>query len=179
MAAVAKKKGLLSKIFNSSSKGKKTVARPKGSSRPKRSATSSKGTKTSRPVAQKKQIKKPSSNKPTGNKQSIKMELIPVTIKDHRDKNGGHHHIILEDIDNNHVSVGLTTHQKKGKNSTNYTCKVSPLGDGKASFMRRQAQVAPMKEYYNPQSGNMEKGDYERAKVYGNRAKEKYLAKKR
>ena len=68
---MAKRKGILSKILKSSSKGRKTAARPKGSSRPKRLAQSSKGTKTSRPAAQKKQIKKPSTNKPTGEKEKF------------------------------------------------------------------------------------------------------------
>ena len=40
---------------------------------------------------------------------------IAVKIKNHTDKKGGHPHIILGDVDENHVSVGLTTKPKKGK----------------------------------------------------------------
>lgn len=53
-----------------------------------------------------------------------------------------------------------------------------PLEDGAVSYIRRQAQVAPIKDYYNPRGGKMEQGDYERAKVYAERAKQKYLDKK-
>lgn len=38
---------------------------------------------------------------------------VQVTIKNHKDKNGGHPHVIIDNIDNKHVSVGLTTTQKK------------------------------------------------------------------
>ena len=52
------------------------------------------------------------------------------------------------------------------------------MADDKQSYMRRQAQVEPQKDYYNPRSGKMDMGDYNRAQVYGERAKEKYLQKK-
>lgn len=70
--------------------------------------------------------------------------LISVRIKRHRDKNGGHHHIIVEDIDNKHVSVGLTTKQTKGKNSNrkNYPCERNPLGGKEKSYLRTQGTVA-------------------------------------
>ena len=106
--------------------------------------------------------------------------LRPVTIKDHNDSNGGHPHVILEDIENKHVSVGLTTDNKKGSNSTNRKCKVDPLGTGKQSYMRRQGTVAPQKEYNkkSERAGKMEITDYAQAEIYGERAKEKYLEKK-
>ena len=44
--------------------------------------------------------------------------------------------------------------------------------------MRRQAQVAPKSEYFKPQNGAMKKGDFEQAKIYAERAKQKYLQKK-
>ena len=70
---MAKKKGLLSKILKSTSKGRKIIPRAKVVRR-------SKGANTSRPAAQKKQIKKPSINKPMGNKQGIKMDTLHLSI---------------------------------------------------------------------------------------------------
>ena len=61
--------------------------------------------------------------------EKLKSGLITVRMKTHRDDNGDHHHVILEDIDGRHVSVGLTRQKMKGKNSTNYKCKVNPLGN--------------------------------------------------
>lgn len=100
---------------------------------------------------------------------------IPVKIKKHKDKKGGHYHVIVDDIDKNHVSVGLTSKAKKGKNSPNYKLEKSPLDDGKTSYMRRQGTVAPYKEYEKPRNGTMTAKDYMQAKVYGERAKERYL----
>ena len=96
-----------------------------------------------------KQVAKRIKNKPSKPTVSQNEDLIPVTIKKHGDKNGGHNHVILETFENKHVSVGLTTNATKGKNSTNknYKCERSPLGDGKQSYMRRQGTVAPTKEY--------------------------------
>ncbi len=103
--------------------------------------------------------------------------LIPVRIKTHTDKNDGHPHVIMGNIDDKHVSVGLSTQKKKGKgkkSGTNYSLEKSPLDDGKNSFMRRQGTVAPKKEYKNPCDGTMTPKDYEQAKVYAERAKQKY-----
>ena len=90
---------------------------------------------------------KPAAGKKT--KVNMKESLIPVRIKRHRDKNGGHHHIIVEDFDNKHVSVGLTTRKTKGENSTrkNYKCEVNPLGGSGESYLRRQGMVARKQEY--------------------------------
>lgn len=103
---------------------------------------------------------------------------IAVKIKNHTDKKGGHPHIILGDVDENHVSVGLTTKPKKGKNSTNYKMEVSPLGDGRQSYMRRQGTVAPKGEYKQPRSGSITEKDFAKAKEYGEKAKQKYLNEK-
>lgn len=124
--------------------------------------------------------KNPAAGKPaTGGKGII---LIPVKIKKHRDKNGGHNHIILETFENKHVSVGLTTREKKGENSTNknYRCEVDPLGQGKESYMRRQGTVAKIKEYApKEKTGKVTTRDYEKARSYGERAKQKYLEKQK
>ena len=189
---MAKKKGILSALFSgagskkkgssraskskmSRSKGKSAAskAKPKTKTAPKSSAPKSK-------VQTKKPTPKKASNTGLKAKKTYKkpLVLVPVCIKDHRDKNGGHHHVIVDDIDDNHISLGLTTRKKKGKNSTNYYCQISPLEDGKDSYMRRQAQVAPKKEYFNPREGKMEIVDFEQAKIYGARAKKKHLEKK-
>ena len=102
-----------------------------------------------------------------------------VLIKKHKDKKGGHFHVILEDIDDCHVSVGLTTKPKKGKNSPNYKLQKSPLNDGKTSYMRRQGLVAPKTEYIESRSGSMTQHDYERAQLYGTKAKKKYILDKK
>lgn len=105
--------------------------------------------------------------------------LVPVLIKTHRDKNGGHYHLIMGNIDDKHVSVGLSTRQTKGKNGgKNYSMEKSPLDDGKRSYMRRQGLVAPIKEYYGSKKGTLTAKDYDVAKKYSARALEKYLANK-
>lgn len=173
--------GFFDMIFGGSKKASKRASSSKSSGGAKRSA--SKATSKKKAPSKKstrKNTKRQTEPKTTSQKKKNvqKMILIPVVIKDHRDRNGGHHHVIVDDIEDKHISVGLTQDAKKGKNATNYSCKVSPLGDGKHSYMRRQAQVAPKSEYYNPQQGRMEKSDYERAQIYGERAKQKYLVKK-
>lgn len=95
-------------------------------------------------------------------------------IKNHRDKNGGHPHVILGDLGENHVSVGLSTKPTKGKNHPNYPLKSSPLGDGKTSFMRKQGTVDKKTSYTKPRLGKMARVDYGVAKKYGERAVEKY-----
>ena len=105
-------------------------------------------------------------------------DAVSIIIKKHKDKNGGHNHIIVDNIDNCHVSVGITTKKKKGKNAPNYGPFPSPLNDGKESYMRRQGQVAPKREYFNERKGLIGKEHYQQAKIYGERAKEKYINKK-
>ena len=118
-------------------------------------------------------------NTATGTKATEKTRpLVSVQIKNHKDVKGGHPHVVLEDIDDKHVSVGLTTKPKKGKNATNYKLEVSPLGDGRQSYARRQGTVAPRKEYEKPRKGNLTTADYTRIKSYGEKAKQKYIEKK-
>lgn len=100
---------------------------------------------------------------------------VPVAIKTHHDKKGGHPHIIVDNVEDKHVSVGLSTKQKKGKNGTNYTMEKSPFNDGKQSYMRRQGTVAPKNEYSGQRKGTLTPKDYAQAKIYGDRAKQKYL----
>lgn len=103
---------------------------------------------------------------------------IEVVIKKHNDSNNGHPHVILEDFEGDkHVSVGLTTRKLKGKNATNYKLEKDPLGEVEESYMRRQGTVDYQKNYFEPRKGKLTKKDYERALLYGQRAKEKYLKK--
>lgn len=86
--------------------------------------------------------KKNTKNRLTQGK-TTKKDYVEVTIKKHKDKNGGHYHIIVDNIDDKHVSVGLTTKTKKGKSGgNNYAMEKSPFNDGKKSLMRRQGTVA-------------------------------------
>lgn len=137
-------------------------------------------------MSKQKNAKKPAASKAAGKKKTIKPQRqnavkpndIQVQIKRHDDKNGGHNHVIVGNVDDRHVSVGLTTKVKKGKNAPNYKLEKSPLQDGKQSFMRRQGSVCPKKEYYDARHGTMTKKDYAKAKEYGERAKQKYIAEK-
>ena len=108
----------------------------------------------------------------------IDKNYIPITIKTHQDKKGGHPHIIVDNVDNKHVSIGLTTKPTKGKGSKNYKLEKSPLNDCKQSYMRRQGIVAPKSEYSGKRKGSITQKDYLQVKIYGERAKLKYLNKK-
>ena len=119
--------------------------------------------------------KKPSAAKSKTAKKNN--DYVSITIKNHKDKHGGHPHVIVGDIDDKHVSVGFTTKPKKGKNSPNYALATSPLKDNKKSYMRRQGTVDYKSNYYDKRSGIMDKNDYAKAKEYGNKAKQKYLNK--
>lgn len=109
---------------------------------------------------------------------SVNGDVITVTIKFKNDQNGGHPHVIVDDLGKNHVSVGLSTHAKKGRNSPNYKLTINPLGGVEKSYMRRQGTVAPKVTYKSPQEGVMTSEDYEKAKIYGEKAKQKHLQKK-
>ncbi|HAT83779.1 MAG TPA: hypothetical protein DE061_05740 [Clostridiales bacterium] len=125
--------------------------------------------------------KKKVNEEPKEKQQEQQQEVEPdveVIISTHNDSNGGHPHVLMDEIDDNNVSVGLTTRPKKGKNHPNYPLEKDPTGKGKKSFMRRQATIDVKNNYKDPKSGAMAKKDYEKAKEYASRAKEKYIAKK-
>ncbi len=103
------------------------------------------------------------------------IDMVDVTLKKHRDKKGGHHHVILETFDNYHVSVGLTSKNSKGKGSTNYDCKSDVLKSGKNSYMRRQGTVDKKSSYFDKRKSKMTATAFAQAKIYGQRAKEKFL----
>ena len=150
-----------------------------------------KKTTSKRSAPKKTSNKKPAAKRTTGKKATPKkaqkkneskkfLGLIPVRIKKHRDREGGHHHIIFEDLGNKHVSVGLTTKPTKGKNSThtNYKCEVNPLGGKETSYLRRQGTVDRKGAYSKEEEkGQMHPKDYQAAKGYADKAKENHLKK--
>lgn len=86
------------------------------------------------------------------------------------------------------MSIDLTTQNRKGKSKKsgkNYPLKKDPLDIGQRnyipqeSYMRRQGVVDYKNNYYATSRGSMEEKDFERAKVYGERAKQKYLSNKK
>ena len=98
--------------------------------------------------------KKPSSKKKktikkSSTKSAKNISFVTVLLKRHRDSQGNHNHVILEDIDDRHVSVGITTSPKKGKNSPNYKCQNDIIGNGKLSYLRRQGIVDLKTNYSN------------------------------
>lgn len=113
------------------------------------------------------------------NIEKLPENMVPVQIKNLNDSNGGHPHVIMDNIDDKHVSVGMTTNPFKGKNHPNYRLKNDPLGGDKTSYIRRQATIAPKKNYYNPRMGALNKKDYETAKRYCDKAKKKYIERQK
>ena len=107
--------------------------------------------------------------------------LLSVPMKRHKDKNRGHWHVILETFSKHHVSVGTTSSAKKGKKAkgTNYRCEQDILGNGQPTYLRRQGTVDPVTEYYGNAVGRITPKDFKRAQIYGARAKEKFLKKKK
>lgn len=106
-------------------------------------------------------------------------DLVDLSIKKHPDKNRGHFHGIIDKIDGNYISVGFTTKEFKGKNATNYPLELDPLNTDKKSYMRRQATIDPKSKYYDDRQGFMTPKDHAIAKEYAERAKQKYISKKR
>ncbi len=109
-----------------------------------------------------------------------KDNVVPVKIKKHKDKNGGHYHIITDSVKDKYVSVGLTTQASKGKgknSGNNYRLEKSPLNDGKVSYLRRQGIVDVKSQYFNSYKGTVTVNDYKVAKKYGDKAKDNYLKK--
>ncbi len=126
-------------------------------------------------------IKKNSKSKASesGKTEKSQKDLVPVLLKRHKDLQGNHHHIILGNIDDCHISVGTSSKAKKGKNSTNYKCENDIVGNGMHTYLRRQGTVDRKSNYSNPSQGRMTQKDYAQAQVYGQRAKEKYLTQKK
>ena len=126
-------------------------------------------------IAQKKQG--PSRNAGRAKETSV----ISVPLKRHRDKNNGHYHIIVDSVEDQYVSVGTSSKATKGKHSKspNYRCEADILGSGQPTYLRRQGTVDKKTNYFGSRQGPMTVKDYERVRIYGERAKQKYLAKKK
>ncbi len=138
-------------------------------------------TKTSRKKPTKQVVKPTTATKRKGKEKQL-LNLISVLIKKHNDKNGGHPHIIVDNVDNKHVSVGLTTQSHKGTGPNagkNYSLGNNPIDENaEHTYMRRQATVDNKSNYYNPITGKMTEKDYKKAKENGEKAKKKYLEEK-
>lgn len=115
-------------------------------------------------------------------KQRDMKDIVKVNLAKLRDTNKIHPHVIVDEIDDKYVSVGLTSHPNKHKDKKhggkNYKLSINPLGKEKISYMRRQGRVAKKNDYTNFKKGKMTKDDYSKAKLYGKIAKDKYLRKK-
>lgn len=112
----------------------------------------------------------------TTNKQNA--TLVTVTIKTLPDSKGGHPHIIVDNLQNNHVSVGVTHSPKKGKNNPNIPLEVNPTGGKEQAYIRRQGTVAPKQKYTGERKGVMTEKDKAKADKIGAKAKTKHNTKK-
>lgn len=108
----------------------------------------------------------------------IELPDVTITIKTHTDKNGGHPHGIMDNIDDKHISVGFTTDNKKGKNHPNIKLDKDPLCGNKPAYMRRQATIDKKSNYSKPSTGKMSGEDYKKAKMIAEKAKAKYIESK-
>lgn len=91
------------------------------------------------------------------------MNKKKVIIKKHKDNNGGHYHIIGEELPKSYISVGLTTKSTKGKNSKykNYKLDYDPLATNKQSYLRRQGIIDKKIKYSNSsKQGYLSNKDY-------------------
>lgn len=91
-----------------------------------------------------------------------------VKIKFHKDKKGGHPHIVFKESNKKILSVGLTTSPKKN----DIKLKKDPLDGNKQSYIKPNATV-DFKYMYNKKDkvGNMHKKDYNKAKKIANKKK--------
>lgn len=109
-----------------------------------------------------------------------KSNVVHIKVKKHYDRNKGHYHAILENIDDNHLSIGFTRDRFKGKNHPNYPLKYDPLQKGQMVYMKRQATIDKVNSYGSKvYSAIMDPKDFEKAKEYGQRAKDNYYKKKK
>ena len=86
-----------------------------------------------------------------------------ITIRKHKDKNGGHYHVIGEELVNDYISVGLTTQSTKGSNSKhkNYKLEYDPLGTNKKSYLRKQGIIDKKINYSKEtRKGSLSDKDY-------------------
>lgn len=105
-------------------------------------------------------------------------KTVDILIKNHKDSKGGHPHGIMDEVDGNYVSVGFTHDKFKGKNHKNYALNLNPLGGNDKAYMHRQGTVDKKQNYHLSRKGKMAKEDYEKAKFYAEKAKNKYKGKK-
>ncbi len=100
--------------------------------------------------------------------------FFAVLIKDHKDSQGGHPHVIVDNYQNKHVSVGITKASHKGKGHPNKRLQTDPLQSGKISYMHKQGTVDLQSKYVRPRNGYMHPDDFIEANNIGKRALEKH-----
>ena len=104
-------------------------------------------------------------------------ELVTVNLKFHPDSNGGHHHIIVENLGDKHVSVGVTRDNKYDKKHNNVPLDHSPLSNGQKSYALRKGTVDEKKNYNSPKQGEITTEDAAKVKKIADKAKAKELKK--
>jgi len=137
--------------------------------------------KSAQPTKQQESKKAPTQR--TRKTNAVPEPLVPVEVKYHRDYGITHHHIIVEknyDGDNI-VSVGLTTKDTKGQNSTdkNYEMAHQPVKSNKPLQIRRIGTVDKENKYFGNMHGEVAEEDFINIKLAAKRAKQKHERKKR
>ena len=105
---------------------------------------------------------------------------IKVKMKWHKDKQGGHHHIIGDSIDDKYVSVGLTSKSRPGKSKhKNTQLEARILDKETTSYLRREAQVIRKDLYTGNYVGYVTCNDKKQIDNQIEKAKEKYKNNKK
>ena len=112
---------------------------------------------------------------------AFKKSITNIRIGYLRDKNDRHPHLIMDEVDDKYISMGLSTEPRKGKNKKagkNKPLQINPLGGNDKSYMRRKATIENKKRYEKIQQGKIHTADYDVAKYYSDIAKDAYNKKK-
>ena len=154
----------------------KKPAPVKTTAKPAAKTTANKKVETSKNVAASSK-KATAATKATTSKPTATSGLITVDLKFHPDSNGGHHHIIVEDLGDNHVSVGLTTNPKYDTKHKNVPLEHSPLSNQKQSYASRKGTVDKKNNYNSPKQGQITKTDKTKVTQIADKAKAKAIKK--
>lgn len=152
----------------------KKSATVKTTAKPAAKSTANKKVETSKNVAASSK-KATAATKATTSKPTATSGLITVDLKFHPDSNGGHHHIIVEDLGDNHVSVGLTTNPKYDTKHKNVPLEHSPLSNQKQSYASRKGTVDKKNNYNSPKQGQITKTDKTKVTQIADKAKAKAI----
>jgi len=171
MAKVAPKKQAKPCAKQSAPKANKDVKQSGGKKVAASTTKPSQKTTGKRPSASKNPVTTPAIAKQDG--------LVTVEIKIHSDAKGGHPHVMLGQLQEKNVSVGITHDKYKGKMHKNIPLQHNPLGTGEQVYMRRQGTVDKQSNYHSEsKQGKLTQSDNAKAKQIGEKAKRKELNKK-